>query len=56
MRLLGKKFIENNKKNGIIIYNNHEFELKEYFDDIDKSHKDIIKMLLCLNKNIVDMS
>ena len=41
---------------GSIIYNNCEYELKEYFDDIDDKHKDKIKFLLCLDKNINDLS
>ena len=58
IRILGKNFIEINKNNGIIIYNNCEYELKEYFDDIDTNHKDLneIKFLLCLDENIRDMS
>ena len=41
---------------GSIIYNNCEYELKDYFDDIDNKHKDKIKFLLCLDKNIDDLS
>ena len=31
LRILGKDFIKNNKKNGGIIYNSSEFELTEFF-------------------------
>ena len=59
MKILENKFIEKNKEKGKIIYNRSEFELKEYFEDIDKNHKDIkdiIKILLCLDRYIFDLS
>ena len=58
IRILHEDFINNNKNKGIIIYNNSEFELKEYFEDIDNNNNqnNIIKLLLCLDKNINDMS
>ena len=52
--ILGRKFIERNRNKCSIIYNNCEFELKEYFEDIDINHKDTFKLLLCLNKDIND--
>ena len=57
VNILGKKFIEKNKDKGSIIYNSYEFELKEYFEDIDNNnHNDKIKFLLCLDKSINDIS
>ena len=58
VRILNEKFIKNNRNNGGIIYNNFEFELNEFFDNIDKhyNNNDIIKILLYLNKNIDNMS
>ena len=57
LRILGKKFIENNFYNCIIIYKDNAYELKEYFEDIDNiDHKDIVKFFLCLNKKINDIS
>ena len=55
-KILDSKFIERNRNRCSIIYNNCEFELKEYFEDIDNKHKDTIKFLLCLDKNIIDLS
>ena len=57
VNILGKKFIEKNKDKGSIIYNSYEYELKEYFEDIDNNnHNDKIKFLLCLDKSINDIS
>ena len=51
------KFLEKNRYNGSIIYNNRAYGLKEYFDDIDNNnHNDIIEFLLCLDKNSNDLS
>ena len=55
-KILDEKFIQRNRNRCSIIYNKCEFELKEYFDDIDNKHKDKIKLLLCLDKNINDLS
>ena len=54
--ILGQNFIVNNKYKGSIIYNNSESELKEYFEDHDKMNKDTFKLLICLDKNIEDIS
>ena len=35
VRILGKKFVENNKDKAKIIFNGTENELKEYFKDIN---------------------
>ena len=57
MKILGKEFIEVNKDKGTLIYNNSEFELKEYYKDIDNNNKNSrIKFLLCLDKSIDDLS
>ena len=58
MRILGKNFIENNRTKGGIIYNKNEYNLMEYFEDIDNNnnHKDIIKLLLYLDKSIDNIS
>ena len=56
VKILGKNCIKRNKYNGSIIYNNSEFELKEYFEDNDKMNKDTFKLLICLDKNIEDIS
>ena len=57
IKILGKEFIDKNKDKGSIIYNNYEFELKEYFDiDISDNNKNTIKFILCLSKNINDIS
>ena len=55
LKILGKEFILKNKGKGKIIYYDCEFELKEYIEDIENNYKDI-KMILCLDKNINDMS
>ena len=56
MRILGKEFIKKNKDKGMILYNNTEFELNEYFDDIDNLNKSFINFILCLDKSINDIS
>ena len=56
VKILGYDFIKKNNDNGSIIYNNSEFELKEYFEDNDKMNKDTFKLLICLDKNIEDIS
>ena len=59
LRILNGEFIKKNKNKGSILYNNCEFKLKEYCRDINidiNNKKDIIKIILCLNKNIEDIS
>ena len=58
VKILDNDFIKRNnyKYNGSIIYNNSEFELKEYFEAHDKMNKDTFKLLICLDKNIEDIS
>ena len=38
VRIFGENFVNNNKDKCKIIYNNKEYELKEYFNDIDKEY------------------
>ena len=57
IKILGTKFIERYRNKCSIIYNKNEFDLKEYFEDIDNNNnKEIIKFLLCLNKDINSLS
>ena len=48
VKIFGKTFVKNNKQNCKIIYNNKEYEIKEYINDIDKEYnnKDEIKIKL----------
>ena len=57
-RIFGKKFVEKNKKACKIIYNNKQYGLKEFFNEIDISYKDknIIKLKLIAFVDIIDMS
>ena len=36
IRIFGSTFVANNKQKCKIVYNNEEYELKEYFNDIDE--------------------
>ena len=58
LKILGKNFIEYNKHNGSIIYNDKEYNLKEYLEEIDNNYncQDSIEIKLKLNKNITDVS
>ena len=58
IRIFGRIFVKNNKDKCKIIYNKKIFELKEYFHDIDNNYNnnDPIKLILCLDINITDMS
>ena len=58
LRILGDKFVENNKDNSIIIYKNKKYKLEKYFKDIDKNYnnKDIIKFKLQIINDITDIS
>ena len=57
VRIFGEKFVKNNKQNCKIIYNNKEYELKEYINDIDKEYnnKDEIKIKLKGINKVTDM-
>ena len=58
IRIFGENFVNNNQDKSKIIYKNKVYELKEYFDDIDKNykHKDNIIFKLKGINNITDMS
>ena len=60
LRIFGKKFVNKNKNKYKynIIYKNKEFQLKEYFEEIDKDYnkKDLIKLKLRIINSIVDFS
>ena len=58
IRIFGKKFVKNNKNNWKIIYKEQEYELEEYFENIDNNYnyKDLIKIKLILINNIIDFS
>ena len=57
LRLFGRYFVNHNKNKCKLIYKNKKYELKEYFEEIDDSHKDksIIKLKLYGINNISDM-
>ena len=57
-KIFGNGFINKNKDKCKIIYENKEYELKEYFDDIDNNikNKEEISFILRINKNITDIS
>ena len=54
-KILDKEFIKKNRNKCKIIYKNKLYELKEYFEDIDSSHKGLIKFKLIFIHNIIDM-
>ena len=59
IRILGKKFVKQNKNKCKIIYNNKKYELKEYLDEIDDNYnhniKEIKLKIIGIN-NIIDFS
>ena len=58
LRVFGKQFIKNNINKCKIIYNNKEYNLCEYINEIDKNYNsnDIITIKLKGYNNITDMS
>ena len=58
MRILGRGFIKKNCHRCKIIYKNKLYELKEYFEDIQKNYNynEIVKLKLIIINNIIDMS
>ena len=58
VRILGEKFVENNKEKAKIIFNGTEHELKQYFRDIYYNYIDEEGILLILRifEDITDMS
>ena len=58
LKLFGRNFVNNNHTRCKIIYNNKEYDLKEYFDDIivDYKNQDLIKIKLSHIDNICNAS
>ena len=58
MRIFGEKFDNKNNDKCKILYNNKIFELKEYFEDIDKknNNNDLIVLKLIFIRNIINIS
>ena len=58
VRILGEKFVENNKDKAKIIFNGKEHELKKYFKDInyDYVNEEGILLKLRIFEDIIDMS
>ena len=58
IRILGKYFVERNKNNCKIIYNNKKYKLKEFLDEIDGGYNHNIKEIklkITGINNILDM-
>ena len=57
-KIFSNNFVAENKDKCKIIYQNKEYELKEYFEDIDDNYKnkEEISFILRINKNITNMS
>ena len=58
LRILGNKFLLNNKDKCKIIYKEQKYEPKEYFEEIDNNYSktDFIQIKLRINNDIEDMS
>ena len=58
IRIFGRKFVENNKNRCRIIYKHREYELQEYFQDIEKNkyNEDLIQIKLVVIETLVDLS
>ena len=58
IRIFGEKFVKENKGKFKIIYENIEYELTEYLEDIDKVHhkEDLVTLKLRFVENNIDMS
>ena len=57
IKILGKNFVENNKENLIIIYENNLYELSEYFNIFNyNGNKNILEIKLKIINNINNMS
>ena len=58
VKIFGNTFVNNNKQNCKIIYNNKEYEIKAYINDIDKEYnnKDEIKIKLKGINKVTNMS
>ena len=58
IRIFGEKFVKENKGKIKIIYENIEYELTEYLEDIDKEHhkEDLVTLKLRFVENNIDIS
>ena len=58
VRIFGNYFVKNNKQKCKIIYKNKEYELQDYFNDIDENYnnKDDIKIKINGMDNITDIA
>ena len=58
VRIIGKKFFEKNKLKGVVVYNNKQYKLKEYIEDIDinYNHKSKFEIIFFLVDNFLDVS
>ena len=58
VRIFGENFVKNNKEVCKILYNDEEYELKEYFEEINKiyNHKTEFKIILKIPTQIRDIS
>ena len=57
VRIFGKTFVNNNKDNCLIIYREHEFELTQFFEDINPPYKNKAPFTFKLKgiNNIINM-
>ena len=57
LQLFSKPFVDNNIGKCKIIYNENEYELKQYFEEIDDNYKskDLIKITLSGINNITNL-
>ena len=57
VKIFGNTFVKNNKDKCRIIFNEKEYDLKEYFDITNyKNEKNILEIELKINNNLEDMS
>ena len=57
-KIFDNKFINKNKDKCKIIYKNKEYELKEYFEELDNNYKneEKISLILRIDRNITDIN
>ena len=57
-KIFDNKFIYKNKDKCKIIYKNKEYELKEYFEELDNNYKneEKISLILRIDRNITDIN
>jgi len=58
VRIFGNNFVDNNKNKCKILYNYNDYELKEYFEEINNNYDKENNIILTLRiiDNIVDLS